>query len=252
LTYINPIDIRYSQMRAVILAGGKGTRLAPYTTVFPKPLMPIGDMPILEVVLRQLAQHGFKDVTLAVGYLAELLMAYCGNGEKFGLAIDYSREDEPLGTAGPISLIPNLNETFLVMNGDLLSTLDYSAMWNYHKERGAIATLASYRRDIKIDLGVIDSQDGWVRDYIEKPIYHYTVSTGIYIFEPTILRYIERAKRLDLPELVLRLLKENQKVNVYNFEGYWLDIGRHDDYETAASEFIKHREMFLPREGGDL
>jgi NDP-mannose synthase len=233
-------------MRAVILAGGKGTRLAPYTTILPKPLMPIGDMPILEIVIRQLAHHGVRNITLAVGHLAELLMAYCGNGEKFGIKIDYSREEMPLGTAGPISLIPNLDETFLVMNGDLLSTLDYSAMCNYHRERGAIATLASYRRDIRIDLGVIEAEDGWVKDYIEKPIYHYSVSTGIYIFEPAILQYIERGQHLDLPELVLRLLKEGQKVNVYDFDGYWLDIGRHDDYETAIEEFLLHRGEFLP------
>lgn len=235
-------------MRAVILAGGKGTRLAPYTTVLPKPLMPIGDMPILEIVLRQLAHHGFKDITLAVGHLAELLMAYCGDGKKFGVTIDYSREEQPLGTAGPIALIPGLNEAFLVMNGDLLSTLDYSAMWKYHKERGAIATLASYRRDIKIDLGVIESEDGWVKDYIEKPTYHYAVSTGIYIFEPEVLHSIERGKKLDLPELVLRLMEQGKKVNVFNFDGYWLDIGRHDDYETAMEEFAAHRADFLPGE----
>jgi NDP-sugar pyrophosphorylase family protein len=235
-------------MRAVILAGGKGTRLAPYTTVLPKPLMPIGDMPILEVVLRQLAHHGFREVTLAVGHLAELVMAYCGDGSKFGVKTDYSREEEPLGTAGPISLIPDLHESFLVMNGDLLTTLDYSAMWKHHKERGAMATLASYRRDIKIDLGVIESEDGWVKDYIEKPTYHYAVSTGIYMFEPSILGYIEGDKHLDLPELVLRLLKENQRVSIYNFEGYWLDIGRHDDYETAMREFAAHRADFLPGE----
>lgn len=233
-------------MRAVILAGGKGTRLAPYTTILPKPLMPISDMPILEIVIRQLAHHEFRDITLAVGYLAELLMAYCGNGEKFGVKIDYSREEEPMGTAGPISLIPDLNETFLVMNGDLLATLDYSMMWKYHKERGAIATLASYRRDIKIDLGVIESEDGWVKNYIEKPSYHYSVSTGVYIFEPAVLQYIERGKHLDLPELVLRLLKEGQNVNVFNFDGYWLDIGRHDDYETAIQEFLLRRKDFLP------
>jgi NDP-sugar pyrophosphorylase family protein len=233
-------------MRAVILAGGKGTRLAPYTTVLPKPLMPIGDMPILEIVIRQLARHGFKDITLAVGHLAELLMAYCGDGEKFGVRINYSREEEPLGTAGPISLIPDLNGTFLVMNGDLLATLDYSTMWKYHKERGAIATLASYRRDIKIDLGVIDSEDGWVKDYIEKPTYHYSVSTGIYIFESSILGYIEHGKHLDLPGLILRLLKEGNKVNIFHFDGYWLDIGRHEDYELAMQEFLIHRKEFLP------
>lgn len=232
-------------MRAVILAGGKGTRLAPYTTVFPKPLMPIGEMPILEIVLRQLAHHGIQDITLAVGYLAELLMAYCGDGSKFGLRLDYSREELPLGTAGPISLIEDIQETFLVMNGDLLTTIDYSAMWKYHEERGAIATLASYRREVKIDLGVIESEEGWVKDYIEKPTYHYAVSTGIYIFNPEVLKYVERGKRLDLPELILRLIHAGEKVNIYNFDGYWLDIGRHDDYDSAVQEFSAHRNEFL-------
>ena len=221
-------------MRAVILAGGKGTRLAPYTTVFPKPLMPIGEMPILEIVLRQLAHHGIQDITLAVGYLAELLMAYCGDGSKFGLRLDYSREELPLGTAGPISLIEDIQETFLVMNGDLLTTIDYSAMWKYHEERGAIATLASYRREVKIDLGVIESEEGWVKDYIEKPTYHYAVSTGIYIFNPEVLKYVERGMRLDLPELILRLIHAGEKVNIYNFDAYWFDIGRHDDYDSSV------------------
>ncbi len=232
-------------MRAVILAGGKGTRLAPYTTVLPKPLMPIGEMPILEIVLRQLARYGIWDITLAVGYLAELLMAYCGDGEKFGVKLSYSREEQSLGTAGPISLVPNLNETFLVMNGDLLTTIDYGAMWNYHRERGAIATLASYRREVKIDLGVIEAEDGWVKDYIEKPTYHYAVSTGIYVFEPEVLKFVERAQRLDLPELILQLIHTGHKVNIYNFDGYWLDIGRPDDYDMAVQEFAKHRNEFL-------
>ena len=233
-------------MRAVILAGGKGTRLAPYTTILPKPLMPVGDMPILEIVIRQLAHHDIQDITLAVGYLAELLMAYCGDGNKFGVKLDYSREEQPLGTAGPISLIQNLQETFLVMNGDLLTTIDYGEMWKFHKERGAIATLASYRREVKIDLGVIESEDGWVKDYIEKPTYQYAVSTGIYIFEPEVLKYVEQGQRLDLPELILRLMRAGQKVNIYNFNGYWLDIGRHDDYDSAVQEFSMHRDEFLP------
>lgn len=236
-------------MRAVILAGGKGTRLAPYTTILPKPLMPVGDMPILEIVIRQLARYGFNDLTLAVGHLAELLMAYCGDGSKFGVTIDYSREEQPLGTAGPIALVPNLNETFLVMNGDLLTTIDYSTMLAYHRERGALATIACYQRDVKIDLGVIEvDSENWVANYIEKPTYHYAVSMGIYIFEPAILGYITRNQRLDLPELVLNLIKDGKKVNVFNFDGYWLDIGRHDDYEQAIEEFAAHREDFLPFE----
>lgn len=233
-------------MRAVILAGGKGTRLAPYTTVLPKPLMPIGEMPILEIVIRQLERHGFNDLTLAVGYLAELLMAYCGDGSKFGVTLGYSREEQPLGTAGPIAIVPNLNETFLVMNGDLLTTIDYSAMLRCHKERGTLATIACYQRDVKIDLGVIDvDPDNWVSNYIEKPTYHYTVSMGIYIFEPDVLNYISLNQRLDLPELVLKLIKGGVKVNVFNFNGYWLDIGRQDDYERAIEEFASHRDDFL-------
>jgi NDP-sugar pyrophosphorylase family protein len=233
-------------MRAVILAGGKGTRLAPYTTVLPKPLMPIGEMPILEIVIRQLQRHGFDDLTLAVGYLAELLMAYCGDGSKFNVKLGYSREDQPLGTAGPIALVTGLNDTFLVMNGDLLTTIDYNAMLKYHRERGALATIACYQRDVKIDLGVIEiGADNWVENYIEKPTYHYAVSMGIYIFEPEVLNYITPNQRLDLPELVINLMKEGQRVNVFNFDGYWLDIGRHDDYEKAIEEFSTHRSEFL-------
>jgi NDP-mannose synthase len=239
-------------MRAVILAGGKGTRLAPYTTVLPKPLMPIGEMPILEIVIRQLEKHGFNDLTLAVGYLAELLMAYCGDGSKFNVKLNYSHEEQPLGTAGPISLVPDLTDTFLVMNGDLLTTIDYTAMLKYHKERGALATVASYQRDVKIDLGVIEvDEDNWVANYIEKPTYHYSVSMGIYLFEPEVLNYIQKNQRLDLPELVIKLMNAGKRVNVYNFDGYWLDIGRHDDYEQAIEEFVKHREMFLKEENNE-
>ncbi len=234
-------------MRAIILAGGKGTRLAPYTTVLPKPLMPVGEMPILEIVIRQLQSKGFDNITLATGYLAELLMAYCGDGSKFNTHIDYSHEEQPLGTAGPIALVPNLDDTFLVMNGDLLTTIDYHAMLKYHHERKALATIACFQRDVKIDLGVINvDADHWIADYIEKPTYHYSVSMGIYLFEPEILKYIPVNQRLDLPELVLKLMKDGVKVNVFNFDGYWLDIGRHDDYERAIEEFAAHREDFLP------
>jgi len=211
--------------------------------------MPIGDMPILEIVLRQLRHYGFTDATLAVGYLAELLMAYCGNGSKFGIDIDYSREKEPLGTAGPIALVPNLHETFLVMNGDLLTTLDYGEMYRYHKTRGAIATLASYQREVAIDLGVIKTdKDNWVKDYIEKPTYKYAVSTGIYIFEPEILEHIEYEQKLDLPDLILSLVEKKERVNVYNYTGHWLDIGRYDDYKIATEDFEKYRSEFLRNE----
>lgn len=234
-------------MRAIVLAGGKGTRLAPYTTVLPKPLMPIGDVPILEVVLRQLGHHGFNHVSLAVGYLAELLMAYCGDGSRFGVSIDYSREEQPLGTAGPIALVKDLTETFLVMNGDLLTTVDYSAMLAAHRSAGALVTVATFEKTVKIDLGVLElAGDSAIVDYVEKPTMRYQVSMGIYLFEPRILTYLPRGQRLDLPELVKQLLAKKERVLAYRHDGYWLDIGRHDDYLEAQREFEAKRSQFLP------
>lgn len=234
-------------MKAVILAGGKGRRLAPYTAILPKPLMPIGDIPILEVVVRQLQHAGFDDIIMAVGYLAELLMAYFGSGGKWDVSIRYSREEKPLGTAGPLSLIEGLDTPFLVMNGDLLTTLNYRKMWAYHQDNNAFATLATFQRDVKIDLGVIETDDqNWVRGYIEKPTYHYTVSTGIYIFNPDVLKYIPPDTRMDLPDLVLRVLQEKRTVAAYPFEGRWLDIGRPDDYQEAIQQFELHRSEFIP------
>jgi len=204
-------------------------------------------MPILEIVLRQMARYDFKDIKLAVGHLAELLMAYCGDGSKFGVQIGYSREERPLGTAGPLSIIPDLDETFLVMNGDLLTDLDYGELYRYHWEQKSIATLATCKREVDIDFGVIEvDEDNCVKDYIEKPTYKYNVCTGIYIFEPQIMDYIVPNEHLDLPNLMLRLISANQRINVYKFDGYWLDIGRRDDYETALTEFTANRLSFLP------
>jgi len=233
-------------MKGVVLAGGKGTRLAPYSTVLPKPLMPIGDMPILDVVLRQLTLHGFTEITVAVGHLAELVMAYCGDGSKYGVRLTYSRESSPLGTAGPISMIPDLNDRFLVMNGDLLTTLNYTDMWAYHVRQGAIATVAVASRDVRIDLGVIETNSaGLVTKYIEKPTFQYLVSTGIYAFERRVLDHIPSGRRLDLPELVERLLNAGEEVATYRHQGYWLDIGRRDDYEEAVRKFEQNREEFF-------
>lgn len=235
-------------MQAVILAGGKGRRLAPYTTVLPKPLMPIGDMPILEVILRQLKSAGITQITMAVGYLAELIMAFFGNGERLGLKISYSLEDKPLGTAGPLALIKDLNDTFIVMNGDILTDLDYRNLIQYHKRRGGIATIAAYKRKVKIDFGVIETNDkNLLIDYIEKPSFDYCVSMGIYVFEPEVLEYIPKNQYLDFPDLVKKMLK-SEKIIIYPFTGYWLDIGRPDDYETAIKEFNKNRNCFIKDE----
>jgi NDP-sugar pyrophosphorylase family protein len=235
-------------MQAVILAGGKGRRLRPYTTVLPKPLMPLGDMPIIEVVLRQLAASGFDQVTIAVGYLAELLMAYCGDGSKFGLELRYSREEEPLGTAGPLALIDGLRhgDTFLVMNGDVLTSLDLRGLVQRHRASGAAATIATHQRQQQINYGIIENDEGGrVTAYIEKPTYHYQVSMGIYVLAPAVLDFVPRGQYLDLPDLVRQLMAAGQPVLAHPFDGYWLDIGRHDDYEQAVEEFEAMRPMLL-------
>ncbi len=238
-------------MKAIVLAGGRGTRLAPYTTVLPKPLMPIGDMPILDVVLRQLAAAGYDQITLAVGYLAELLMAYCGDGSRYGVQLTYSREEKPLGTAGPIALVPDLDQTFLVMNGDLLTTIDYRAMLDFHVGRGNIATVATFTREVVIDLGVIEAVDDRVVGYREKPRFSYAVSAGIYLFEPAILDLIPRGERFDLPDLILKLLEGGLTVGRFAAMGEWLDIGRHDDYEEGVRKFEARRHEYLPAVAGE-
>ncbi len=233
-------------MQAIILAGGKGTRLAPYTTILPKPLMPIGDMPILEIVILQLKKHGFTRIVLAVGHLAGLIEAYFGDGSKLGVKISYSREDEPLGTAGPLSLIEGLDENFLVMNGDILTNINYSELMRYHLENGALTTISMYTKDVPISLGVLELDGkGNIVDYIEKPVLKYKVSMGIYIFNKKILGYIERGKYLDFPDLIKKLIREGENIRGYMFEGYWMDIGRHEDYSKVLEEFEKVRDKLL-------
>ena len=234
-------------MRAVILAGGKGTRLRPYTTVLPKPLMPIGDMPILEVVLRQLRAAGVDRTTMAVGYLAEILQAFFGDGTRLGMEIDYSLEEQPLGTVGPLTLIDGLDETFIMMNGDILTDMDFADLVRHHRASGALATIATYERQVRIDFGVIETDDGGlVRDYIEKPSFDYRVSMGIYVFEPTVLEHLQKGQRFDFPDLVKLLIGQGLPVTTYPFSGYWLDMGRPDDYALAIEEFESRRSQFLP------
>jgi len=234
-------------MKAVVLAGGKGTRLSPYTTILPKPLMPIGDMPILEVMLLQMKQAGIGHVVLTVGHLSELLRAFFKDGSDFGLTISYSYEQQPLGTAGPIALVNGLNDTFLVSNGDVLTTLDLRDLIRFHKEQKAIATIAAHHRQSKIDLGVIQRDGDYrITGYIEKPTYDFMVSMGIYVFEPAVLSYIDRNQYLDFPDLVKKLIAAGERVVGYEFNGYWEDLGRPDDYARASKDFENMRTQFLP------
>ena len=232
--------------RVVILAGGKGTRLRPYTTIFPKPLMPIGNMPILEVVLRQLKHAGFRLITISVNHLAELIKTFFGDGTKLGLDITYCVEDEPLGTAGSISLVENLTDTFLVMNGDLLTTLDYGAMVRHHIETDADATIGIFPREVRIDFGVLDiGPNGELTDYREKPRLEYRVSMGVNAFRSSVLEFIPHAKYLDIPTLMMNLKNSGKRVLTYQSDCQWLDIGRPDDYEQAVADFEESRSKYL-------
>ena len=236
-------------MRAVVLAGGKGTRLLPYTTILPKPLMPIGDMPILEVLLRQMKRAGINHVVLTVGHLAPLLRAYFGDGAQWDLDITYSHEQVPLGTAGPIALVQGLDKTFLVTNGDVLTNLNLKKLVAFHKQKGGIATIAAHHRQVKIDLGVIQwDGDDRVSGYIEKPTTDYTVSMGVYVFEPRVLEYIPVGQYLDFPDLILKLIASGETVSGYPFDGYWMDLGRPDDYVQANQDFNNMKEQFLPED----
>jgi NDP-sugar pyrophosphorylase family protein len=198
--------------------------------------MPVGERPILEIVVGQLRDAGFTRLTFAVGYLASLIQAYFNDGSRFGVAIDYSLEGLPLGTAGPLSLIDRPDEDFLVMNGDILTDLDYSRLMEQHKASDAVATLAVFQKEVPISLGVLELDDaGAVTRYIEKPSLRYPVSTGVYCFRPMVLDVLKRNARLDLPDLIRTLIASGVSVQAYEFEGHWLDIGRPEDYEAAIA-----------------
>lgn len=233
-------------MKAVVLAGGKGARLAPYTKILPKPLMPIGDMPILEVLLRQMKNAGIDDVVITVGHLANLLRTFFQDGKALGLNISYSYEEAPLGTAGPLSLVKGLDQTFLVSNGDVLTTLDLKELIRFHKEQAATATIAVHRRKVDIDYGVVQCDaNSRLVGYIEKPHIDYMVSMGIYVFEPKVLTFISNNQYLDLPDLIRKMLLAGEKIAGFPYAGYWQDLGRPDDYEHATNDFESMRADFL-------
>lgn len=233
-------------MQAVILAGGKGTRLKPYTISFPKPLVPVGDYPILEVIIRQLAKQGFKEIVISTGHLAELIEAYFREGERWGVRIRYVREDRPLNTAGALALIDGLAENFLVMNGDVLTTLDYGQLFQIHSEKRVGATIGTKVRESKIDFGVvgIDGQ-GYLDSYTEKPVYTFSVSMGVYVLNRSVISFIGSGEPLSMPDLLLRIHANNKKVYCHKSDCYWLDIGRVDDYERAQEEFSSRANLFL-------
>jgi NDP-mannose synthase len=227
--------------RAIILAGGKGTRLRPYTISLPKPLVPIGDYPILEIILRQLVKYGFTEVTLTVNHLAELIQAYCGDGSKWGLHIDYSLEEQPLSTMGPLTLIKNLPDNFLVMNGDVLTDLDFSRFYEHHTQSRNKFTISAHRRRNKIDYGVLTKNDNnQLVNFEEKPETDYLVSMGIYMVSKSVLDYIPPNTFFGFDHLMKSMIEQSSYPTILEHKGYWLDIGRPDDFEQAISDNEKH------------
>jgi len=232
--------------RAIILAGGRGTRLRPYTVVLPKPLMPIGDYPILEVLVRQLSYYGFDHLTMAVNHQANIIQAFFGNGEKWGVTIDYSLESKPLGTMGPLKLIKDLPPNFLVMNGDILTDLDFNELYESHINEDNLFTVACHQHELYSELGVLDiGPFGKLQGFREKPVFKLDVSMGIYAVNKNVLQNIPPRKKYGFDHLMLDLIKAKRPATVKKYDCYWLDIGRLDDYTTAIDEFEELKGRFL-------
>jgi NDP-mannose synthase len=234
--------------RAVVLAGGKGSRLRPYTVVLPKPLMPIGEYPILEVILRQLAGQGFDRVTLAVNYQAEIVRAFCGDGSRWGISVDYSLETVPLSTIAPLCLIRDLPENFLLMNGDVLTDLPMHKLYDEHVSQKRQFTIAASERTNIVDYGVLHANESQLTGFEEKPRFQYLVSMGVYILNRSVLAHVPPGQKYGFDNLMLDMLARGEPVHVERHAGYWMDIGRVDDYMRAVEEFDDRRKQLLPDE----
>jgi NDP-mannose synthase len=232
-------------MRAVLLAGGRGMRLRPYTTIIPKPLLPVGERPIMEHIVRGLHASGVRRIDVCLGHLGELIQTYFSQAASLpeDLALHWHWEDEPLGTAGALTVVPELDETFIAMNGDILTTLDYAALVRFHRERGAALTVAMHARRVQIDLGVIESDDGRITGYREKPSLDYDVSMGVYVYEPRALRHIPEGP-FQFPDLVLALLDAGEPVAAYRSDAEWFDVGTFSELERAAAAVGERPELF--------
>jgi NDP-sugar pyrophosphorylase family protein len=224
--------------RAIILAGGKGTRLKPYTITLPKPLVPVGEMPILEIIIRQLKKAGFEHITITVNHFAEIIRAFFGDGSKWDMKIDYTLEDKPLSTMGPLTLVPDLPENFLVMNGDVLTDLNYGEFFDFHVNNNINFTIGSFSREEKIDYGVlISNESNQLTGFKEKPLYNFLVSMGVYMVNRTVVDLIPKNEFFGFDHLMSLLISRKEYSTIYKFDGYWLDIGRPDDYQKAIEKF---------------
>ena len=233
-------------MQTIILAGGRGTRLKPYTVTIPKPLVPVGDYPILDIIIRQLKYHKVKEIIISTGHLAELIEAYFGKGNKWGVKIRYARESEALGTAGAIKNINGLDDNFLVMNGDILTNLNYMDLYNFHLKHKATATIATIKRETFVDFGVLRiDKDSKLLNFTEKPKHSDYISIGINVLNKRCKRYISKGESIGIPQLLWRMQSKDEKIYCYKSGSYWLDIGRIEDFQKAQEEFQENKQKFL-------
>ena len=233
--------VPHSPMQAVIMAGGFGTRLRPLTDDTPKPMLPIGGKPLMERTIEGLERAGIKRINVTTHYLPEKITDHFGTGSRFGVQLNYVSEDQPLGTAGAIGLMDEVDEPLLVMNGDILTNVDYRSMLKYHQEQEAALTVAVRQYDFKVPYGVIEAKKGRVKRLKEKPQYNFLVNAGIYLLEPSVRRFIPFRKRFDMTELIDTLLENNETVVGFPIMEYWLDIGKHDDFQKAQQDIAERR-----------
>ena len=231
-------------LTAVVLAGGKGTRLMPQTDETPKPLMPVGGQPVVEILLKQMQRTGVKTILMAVNHLAEKIESALGDGSKLGLQISYSHEEKPLSTVGPLKLIDNLPEHFIVANADVITDLNFEKLFKYHLHSKSDLTIASYERQSQADYGVLSvDESGRVVGFNEKPVFNFIVSMGIYVFSKKILDFVPTNVAYGFDSLMFELIDKGAAINSYPYQGYWLDIGRHDDYARANEDVEKIRYL---------
>lgn len=229
------------------MAGGVGRRLAPYTSVLPKPLMPLTDRPIIDVILRQLEHAGIESVQICVGHLGSLIESWIRQQPGYDVPISFVYEDEPLGTAGALAMIDGLEGTFLAMNGDILTSLSFADLVRRHEESKALATVSIKERTVEVEYGVVHvDADGHIERLEEKPTISFTVSMGVYAFDAAIVELIARGERVDFPDLLVRAMSSGNLVSTYRYEGYWRDIGSRDDYTAAIADFEEAPERFVP------
>jgi NDP-mannose synthase len=233
-------------MRAVILAGGLGTRLRPYTTILPKPLVPVGERPILEHILHRLHACGVREVEMCVGHLGELIQVYFTQADALpaDLELRWHWEDEPLGTAGALRIVPGLNGTFIVMNGDILTTLDYTELLAFHERCGAALTVATHAKRVDVELGVIETDGERITGFREKPRLDYLASMGIYVYDERALEHLPAEGPCQFPDLVHRLLEAGETVAAYRSDAEWFDIGTVGEHQRAVEALERAPEVF--------